>query len=538
MLFLDRSHARARAYIERARSALAERQRESEELLQNGVAAFERGDGDEARRLLAGGDRRRRAVGRGARRARSARTASSRAGAAAAILEPEPPRRVRESPTAASAERGIRAARSPLRRGDHRRRRASRRALDGAAIVRRSEPAPRRCRRRCRATRRCRCRAAARRRCARPRAVGRRPPARRAHRARSRCGRPIRSGRRRSASRRHPAAAAGVDPGADRRGAGCARSAQPMKCPKCGYLGFEPRRSLPQLSATISRCRSRRRCPICRSGATPDTLQPLDDLSLVDAAERATRPIARGRTSSADLDRMFGGAADRRPAAQPADRRLRRVRAASPRRRRRAGAARELPLFGAADSRRRAADYERVAAAAAAGGAPGDAGSAAAARRVAHARRSTCDLDARLSGPAPSPTPVRAGATRASARDRQPVEDRRMRGVGSRAARGADRSRRSSRRSTSWSSTSRCRSAASRVDDLGMLPKGPLLAFLLVQNGGYLVAFTAGGQTLGKMAARHPGRAGRRRRARSISAARCMRTLSGSCWPCRPASAF
>ena len=51
-LFLDRSHARARAYIERARSALAERQRESEELVQKGVAAFDRGEGDEARRLL------------------------------------------------------------------------------------------------------------------------------------------------------------------------------------------------------------------------------------------------------------------------------------------------------------------------------------------------------------------------------------------------------------------------------------------------------------------------------------------------------
>jgi tetratricopeptide (TPR) repeat protein len=51
-LFIDRNHARARAYIERARSALAERQRESEELLQNGVAAFRRGEGDEARRLL------------------------------------------------------------------------------------------------------------------------------------------------------------------------------------------------------------------------------------------------------------------------------------------------------------------------------------------------------------------------------------------------------------------------------------------------------------------------------------------------------
>jgi uncharacterized RDD family membrane protein YckC len=37
--------------------------------------------------------------------------------------------------------------------------------------------------------------------------------------------------------------------------------------------------------------------------------------------------------------------------------------------------------------------------------------------------------------------------------------------------------------------------------EIGILPKGPLLAFLLVQNGGYLVAFTVGGQTLGKMAA-------------------------------------
>jgi tetratricopeptide (TPR) repeat protein len=51
-LFLDRSHPRARAYIERARSAVAERQRQSEELLQTGVAAFQRGEGGEARRLL------------------------------------------------------------------------------------------------------------------------------------------------------------------------------------------------------------------------------------------------------------------------------------------------------------------------------------------------------------------------------------------------------------------------------------------------------------------------------------------------------
>ena len=36
--------------------------------------------------------------------------------------------------------------------------------------------------------------------------------------------------------------------------------------------------------------------------------------------------------------------------------------------------------------------------------------------------------------------------------------------------------------------------------EFGMIPKAPLLVYLLVQNGGYFVAFTAGGQTLGKMA--------------------------------------
>lgn len=51
-LFLDRQHARARAYIDRARSAMAEQQRETEELLHNGVAAFERGEIEAARQLL------------------------------------------------------------------------------------------------------------------------------------------------------------------------------------------------------------------------------------------------------------------------------------------------------------------------------------------------------------------------------------------------------------------------------------------------------------------------------------------------------
>ena len=39
------------------------------------------------------------------------------------------------------------------------------------------------------------------------------------------------------------------------------------------------------------------------------------------------------------------------------------------------------------------------------------------------------------------------------------------------------------------------------LSEMAIIPKAPLLAFLIVQNFGYLVAFTAGGQTLGKMAA-------------------------------------
>ena len=39
------------------------------------------------------------------------------------------------------------------------------------------------------------------------------------------------------------------------------------------------------------------------------------------------------------------------------------------------------------------------------------------------------------------------------------------------------------------------------LQEFAIIPQGPLVAFLVVQNVGYLVAFTAGGQTLGKMAA-------------------------------------
>jgi hypothetical protein len=52
VVFLERGHNRARAYIERARGALAERHRESEELLHRGMAAFNEGQTDAARDLI------------------------------------------------------------------------------------------------------------------------------------------------------------------------------------------------------------------------------------------------------------------------------------------------------------------------------------------------------------------------------------------------------------------------------------------------------------------------------------------------------
>ena len=52
VLFLDRNHDRARAYIDRARSAQAEQQRVSEALVHEGLAAFDKGEVARARALL------------------------------------------------------------------------------------------------------------------------------------------------------------------------------------------------------------------------------------------------------------------------------------------------------------------------------------------------------------------------------------------------------------------------------------------------------------------------------------------------------
>lgn len=52
VLFLDRSHARARAYIDRARTSLAERQRRVDEILHATGESLAQGDAERARALL------------------------------------------------------------------------------------------------------------------------------------------------------------------------------------------------------------------------------------------------------------------------------------------------------------------------------------------------------------------------------------------------------------------------------------------------------------------------------------------------------
>src|ERR1043165_4229799 len=52
VLFLDRAHPRARAYIDRARTALGERQRRADEMIEAGGALLDRGQTDAARHLL------------------------------------------------------------------------------------------------------------------------------------------------------------------------------------------------------------------------------------------------------------------------------------------------------------------------------------------------------------------------------------------------------------------------------------------------------------------------------------------------------
>ena len=266
-----------------------------------------------------------------------------------------------------------------------------------------------------------------------------------------------------------------------------------MKCPKCGYLGFEH----------VERCRN---CGYDfslsppASAAVPElalrsettSITPLDDLSLIDAA-MVSHP-GRMMDAGLDLERVFG-APD--TVAAPA-------RAGIP-----AGppglAARrdDLPLFGPPIPddeplitkaspprpplavRRATPDVPRL--------------------RAEPVRTPSLDLSLELDDRAPEPLVLpasRVDPASWSAHDPRadPADEAADAGVAARSLAVAidlvilaviDAV-------VIYFTMQIC---AIGLEDLGILPKGPLIAFLFVQNGGYLVAFTAGGQTLGKMAA-------------------------------------
>lgn len=262
-----------------------------------------------------------------------------------------------------------------------------------------------------------------------------------------------------------------------------------MKCPKCSYLGFE----------RVDRCRN---CgydfSLSNQVPEPDfairrdteTTSAAEDLFLVDpVGDSKVEP--RMTDVGAELDRIFGAAEPEpsRPPAMP----MTRAAAQEPSR---AGFREELPLFGPPIPddeplitraspprpplavRRATPEVQRL-------------------RTEAPLRTPTFDLA--LEANSSSPTPVRLLAERLAA-DTSNYKQTQDAGVGRRllavlvdlvilAAIDVV---------VVYFTMQLCYLT---IEDVGILPKGPLVAFLIVQNGGYLVAFTAGGQTLGKMMA-------------------------------------
>jgi uncharacterized RDD family membrane protein YckC len=257
-----------------------------------------------------------------------------------------------------------------------------------------------------------------------------------------------------------------------------------MKCPKCGYLGFE----------RVDRCRN---CQYDFSLTSPipepdltirretETENPMAELSLIDAAStwQSAEPLS---DVEPDLDRVFGA-----PEAQPEHVTVPLKSLAAVADLPRTPSREELPLFGPPIP-----DDEPLITKAS----PPRPPLAVRRRTLDVPRLRTASFDLALEVVDPSPMPVLLPADRTTKEtwtdDDVPLDA----GVGSRlfavivdllilgivdAV-------------VVYFTMQLCYLT---IDDLGILPKGPLLAFLLVQNGGYLVAFTAGGQTLGKMMA-------------------------------------
>jgi uncharacterized RDD family membrane protein YckC len=245
-----------------------------------------------------------------------------------------------------------------------------------------------------------------------------------------------------------------------------------MKCAKCGYLGFEH----------VDRCRNCGYDFSLVSAAAPDlslrpastAAGPMDDLSLIDAALARPREMAGAEP---DLDRVFGA-----PEPEPIPPRTGEptlfgppmsdgeplIRRASPPR---------SPL----SVRRATPDVARL--------------------RVEQPRVQTLDLALEMASTAPVAVTV-TPAARANAQpwpDARPDVEAEDATVGARiVAMAIDLTILGAIDALVVYFTMQI--CGISLADLSIVPKGPLFAFLFTQNLGYFIAFTAGGQTLGKMA--------------------------------------
>jgi uncharacterized RDD family membrane protein YckC len=252
-----------------------------------------------------------------------------------------------------------------------------------------------------------------------------------------------------------------------------------MKCPKCGYLGYE----------RVERCRN---CgydfSLTSAVTVPDLtlrsgdreLAPLDDLSLVDAATAAPPDIAMA-DASPDLDRMLGDSrvAGRHVSQEPRDEPML------------LEAADDEPLIKHASAPRAPLAVRRA---------------TPEVPRLRSEQPRAQALELALDGESDAPSDVVTPGQRAgrmswpTPRPEQPEDHEENATVIARILAAAiDLLLLAAVDAIVIYFTMQI--CGLTLEDLGILPKGPLLAFLLVQNGGYLVAFTAGGQTLGKMAA-------------------------------------
>jgi len=265
-----------------------------------------------------------------------------------------------------------------------------------------------------------------------------------------------------------------------------------MKCPKCGYLGFEHVERCRNCGYDFSLTSPASPAPDLPLRGDPHAMNPLGDLSLVDAA-MAREPSVRMSDAEPDLDRLFG-VPEPAPASSPAL----------------SGRRAELPLFGPPipDDEplitRPSPPRQPLAVRRATPDAPK-------ARAEQPLRAPALDLAIDFDQVAPlhaaAPTPAsRAARSPWSTLDAHALDAMAVESAAADAAVGmrllaviidllmlavVDAA-------VIYLTMEIC---GIGVEDIAILPKGPLLAFLLVQNGGYLVAFTAGGQTLGKMAA-------------------------------------